>query len=129
MWASSDPGILTPSPCKVPAHQRPGIGIQQLLGYEHLFEMVLPKTAYLFVSQKTEELLKKSKGGLEDNGLLSASPLDVLDRLLQHGADVHSRELNTLSLPSRSADWTHFGGFPPSDVIHTLQNQLHLLHN
>ncbi|KAK2535375.1 Tsc1 [Columba guinea] len=34
-----------------------------------------------------------------------------------------------LSLPSKSADWTHFGGSPPSDEIHTLRNQLLLLHN
>ncbi|XP_070811952.1 hamartin [Pituophis catenifer annectens] len=129
LWASPDPGVLTPSPCKIPARQRPGLGGQQLPGYEHLFEVALPKTAYLFVSRKTEELLKKYKGGLEDKGFLSASPLRVLDRLLQHGADAHSRELNKLSLPSRSADWTHFGGSPPSDEIHTLQNQLRLLHN
>lgn len=94
LWASPDPGVLTPSPCKIPARQRPGLGSQQLPGYEHLFEVALPKTAYLFVSRKTEELLKKYKGGLEDKGFLSASPLRVLDRLLQHGADAHSRELN-----------------------------------
>ncbi|KAM3825723.1 hamartin isoform 3-T7 [Vipera latastei] len=123
-----DPGILTPSPCKIPARQRPVLGIQRLPGYEHLFEVALPKTAYLFVSRKTEEL-RKSKGGAEDDGFLAASPLDVLDRLLQHGADAHSRELSKLSLPSRSADWTHFGGSPPSEEIHTLQNQLRLLHN
>ncbi|XP_039178824.1 hamartin [Crotalus tigris] len=122
-------GILTPSPCKIPARQRPGLGGQRLPGYEHLFEVALPKTAYLFVSRKTEELLRKSKGGAEDDGFLAASPLDVLDRLLQHGADAHGRELSKLSLPSRSADWTHFGGSPPSDEIHTLQNQLRLLHN
>ncbi|XP_070614774.1 hamartin [Erythrolamprus reginae] len=130
LWASSDPAILTPSPCKIPTRQRPGIGsLQQLPGYEHLFEVALPKTAYLFVSRKTEELLKKYKGGLEDEGFPLASPLRILDRLLQHGAEAHSRELNKLSLPSRSADWTHFGGSPPSDEIHTLQNQLRLLHN
>ncbi|XP_026543090.1 hamartin isoform X1 [Notechis scutatus] len=129
LWASPDPGLWTPSPCKIPARQRPGFGSQQLPGYEHLFEVALPKTAYLFVSRKTEELLKKCKGGVDDGGFLSASPLHVLDRLLQHGADVHSRELNKLSLPSRSADWTHFGGSPPSEEIHTLQNQLQLLHN
>ncbi|XP_026568394.1 hamartin [Pseudonaja textilis] len=129
LWASPDPGLWTPSPCKIPARQRPGFGSQQLPGYEHLFEVALPKTAYLFVSRKTEELLKKCQGGLDDGGFLSASPLHVLDRLLQHGADVHSRELSKLSLPSRSADWTHFGGSPPSDEIHTLQNQLQLLHN
>lgn len=31
IWASLNLGILTPSPYKIPAHQRPGIGIQQLL--------------------------------------------------------------------------------------------------
>lgn len=87
-------GILTPSPCKIPARQRPGLGGQRLPGYEHLFEVALPKTAYLFVIRKTEELLRKNKAGAEDDGFLAASPLDVLDRLLQHGADAHSRELS-----------------------------------
>ncbi|XP_063172493.1 hamartin [Candoia aspera] len=128
-WASADPGIFTPSPCKIPARQRAGARSQQPPGYEHLFEVALPKTAYLFVSQKTDKLLKRGRGGPEEDGFLSASPLDVLDKLLEQGADAHSRELNKLSLPSRSADWTHFGGSPPSDEIHTLQNQLRLLHN
>lgn len=94
LWASSDSAVLTPSPCKIPTRQRPGLGRQQLPGYEHLFEVALPKTAYLFISRKTEELLKKYRGGLEDQGFLSPSPLRVLDRLIQHGADAHSRELN-----------------------------------
>ncbi|XP_007425258.1 hamartin [Python bivittatus] len=128
-WASTDPGIFTPSPCKIPARQRADIRSQQLPGYEHLFEVALPKTAYLFVSRKTEELLRRGKAGPEEDGFVSASPLDVLDKLLERGADAHSRELNKLSLPSRSADWTHFGGSPPSDEIRTLQNQLRLLQN
>ncbi|ETE66555.1 Hamartin [Ophiophagus hannah] len=84
LWASPDPGLWTPSPCKIPARQRPGLGSQQLPGYEHLFEVALPKTAYLFVSRKTEELLKKCKGGLDDGGFLSASPLHNQLRLLHN---------------------------------------------
>nr|XP_020650466.1 hamartin [Pogona vitticeps] len=126
---SLEPGILAPSPCKIPARQRMGFGSSPSPDYEHLFEMAMPKTAYLFVSKKTEELLKKAKGGANEDGALSTSPLEVLDRLIQYGADAHSKELNKLPLPSKSADWTHFGGSPPSDEIHTLRNQLHLLHN
>ncbi|KFQ15334.1 Hamartin [Leptosomus discolor] len=115
---SGETSILTPSPCKVPAQRR-----------EHLFEVALPKTAYLFVGKKTEELLKKAKGTQDDDCMSSTSPVEVLDRLIQQGADAHTKELNKLSLPSKSADWTHFGGSPPSDEIHTLRNQLLLLHN
>nr|XP_056716144.1 hamartin [Euleptes europaea] len=127
--ASADPSIFTPSPYKIPACRRVGLENEQPPHYEHLFEVALPKTACLFVIRKTEELLKKAKGGQDEDGASSASPMEVLDRLIQHGADAHSKELNKLPLPSKSADWTHFGGSPPSDEIHTLRNQLLLLHN
>ncbi|XP_063000945.1 hamartin [Elgaria multicarinata webbii] len=128
--ASLESSLFTPSPCKFPARKRTGAGSeQQPRDYEHLFEVALPKTAYLFVTERTEELLKKAKACPDEDGAFSTSPLEVLDRLIQHGADAHGKELNKLPLPSKSADWTHFGGFPPSDEIHTLQNQLRLLHN
>ncbi|KFP74114.1 Hamartin [Apaloderma vittatum] len=126
---SGETSILTPSPCKVPAQRRAVFGSGQPPLYEHLFEVALPKTAYLFVGKKTEELLKKAKGTQDDDCMSSTSPVEVLDRLIQQGADAHTKELNKLSLPSKSADWTHFGGSPPSDEIHTLRNQLLLLHN
>ncbi|XP_030390944.1 hamartin isoform X2 [Gopherus evgoodei] len=127
--SSMETSILTPSPCKVPAQRRMGFGSGQPPSYEHLFEVALPKTAYLFVSKKTEELLKKVKGNQDEDCTSSTSPMEVLDRLIQQGADAHTKELNKLPLPSKSADWTHFGGSPPSDEIHTLRNQLLLLHN
>ncbi|XP_010078010.1 PREDICTED: hamartin isoform X2 [Pterocles gutturalis] len=126
---SGGTSILTPSPCKVPAQRRVVFESGQPPLYEHLFEVALPKTAYLFVGKKTEELLKKAKGTQDDDCMSSTSPVEVLDRLIQQGADAHTKELNKLSLPSKSADWTHFGGSPPSDEIHTLRNQLLLLHN
>nr|XP_010310290.1 PREDICTED: hamartin isoform X3 [Balearica regulorum gibbericeps] len=126
---SGETNIFTPSPCKVPAQRRVVFGSGQPPLYEHLFEVALPKTAYLFVGKKTEELLKKAKGTQDDDCVSSTSPVEVLDRLIQQGADAHTKELNKLSLPSKSADWTHFGGSPPSDEIHTLRNQLLLLHN
>nr|XP_048679015.1 hamartin isoform X3 [Caretta caretta] len=127
--SSMETSILTPSPCKVSAQRRMGFGSGQRPSYEHLFEVALPKTAYLFVSKKTEELRKKVKGNQEEDCTSSTSPMEVLDRLIQQGADAHTKELNKLPLPSKSADWTHFGGSPPSDEIHTLRNQLLLLHN
>ncbi|XP_075295366.1 hamartin [Opisthocomus hoazin] len=126
---SGEMSIVTPSPCKVPAQRRAVFGSGQPPLYEHLFEVALPKTAYLFVGKKTEELLKKARGTQDDDYMSSTSPVEVLDRLIQQGADAHTKELNKLSLPSKSADWTHFGGSPPSDEIHTLRNQLLLLHN
>ncbi|KAL8174714.1 UNVERIFIED_CONTAM: hamartin [Gekko kuhli] len=127
--ASAETSVFTPSPYKIPARRRAGLGSEPPPRYEHLFEVALPKTACLFVSRKTEELLRKAKGGQDEDGAPSASPMEVLDRLIQYGADAHSKELNKLPLPSKSADWTHFGGSPPSDEIHTLRNQLLLLHN
>ncbi|XP_018088121.1 hamartin isoform X2 [Xenopus laevis] len=102
-----------------------------LAPYEHLFELALPKTANLFLCNKTEELCRRGKGSLEEGeeGAFSISPAEVLDRLIQLGADAHTKELSKLSLPSKAADWTHFGGSPPTDEIHVLRNQLVLLHN
>ncbi|XP_074150052.1 hamartin isoform X2 [Sminthopsis crassicaudata] len=126
---SLEANIFTPSPCKIPSQRKVDFGSGQPPPYDHLFEMALPKTAYHFVSKKTEELLKKIKGNTEEDYMPSTSPVEVLDRLIQQGADAHTKELNKLSLPSKSVDWTHFGGSPPSDEIHTLRNQLLLLHN
>ncbi|KAM5328314.1 hamartin isoform 3-T8 [Glossophaga mutica] len=116
--------IITPSPCKIPPQRGPRFGSGQPPLYDHLFEVALPKTAHHFISKKTEELLKKARGNAEEDYTPSASPLEILDRLIQQGADAHSKELSRLSLPSKSVDWTHFG-----DEVRTLRNQLLLLHN
>lgn len=71
-----------------------GFGGGQPPPYDHLFEVALPKTARHFVSKKTEGLLKKAKGNTEEDFMPSASPMEVLDRLIQQGADAHSKELN-----------------------------------
>ncbi|XP_041825956.1 TSC complex subunit 1b [Melanotaenia boesemani] len=124
-------GMLSPSPCSnMPAP----------VPYESFFDLALPRAASLFVGQKTSEAVHKiamerllqREEGLEDGeeeGVVSASPLEVLDRLVQQGSDVHDKVLKRLPLPSKSADWTHFGGSAPLDELHTLRSQLLLLHN
>ncbi|KAM3912296.1 hamartin isoform 1-T2 [Leptodactylus fuscus] len=125
---SNSRNVLTPSPCKTQARCR---SCFNPVPYEHLFELALPKTASFFISKKTEELYKKFRGSNEETeeSSTSVSPAEVLDRLIHLGADAHTKELNKLPLPSKSADWTHFGGSPPTDEIHTVRNQLVLLHN
>lgn len=92
--ASLETSILTPSPCKLPPPRGAGFGSGQPPPYDHLFEVALPKTAHHFVSKKTKELLKKAKGNAEEDYTPSPSPVEVLDRLVQQGADAHSKELN-----------------------------------
>ncbi|KAI1905034.1 hypothetical protein AGOR_G00011790 [Albula goreensis] len=126
-------GLFSPSPCKAPA-----------LPYEALFDLALPKAASLFVGRRTVEAVLKAgegqrpegnRGGEGDGfgqgeGIATTSPLEVLDRLIQQGSDVHDKVLKRLPLPSKSADWTHFGaGSAPLDELHTLRSQLLLLHN
>ncbi|KAM9841862.1 TSC complex subunit 1b [Aulostomus maculatus] len=124
-------GMFSPSPCS----KTPGP-----VPYELFFDLALPRAASLFVGQKTSEAVHKAalerlsqrEEGLEDGeeeGVLSASPLEVLDRLVQQGSDAHDKVLKRLPLPSKSADWTHFGGSAPLDELHTLRSQLLLLHN
>ena len=86
--------IVTPSPCKIPPQRGPGFGSGQPPLYDHLFEVALPKTAHHFITKKTEELLKKVRGNTEEDYTPSASPLEILDRLIQQGADAHSKELS-----------------------------------
>uniref|UniRef100_A0A671NUQ7 TSC complex subunit 1b n=1 Tax=Sinocyclocheilus anshuiensis TaxID=1608454 RepID=A0A671NUQ7_9TELE len=112
------------------------------LPYEALFDLALPRAASLFVGRKTSEIVQREaleriqrgdvgKQGEEVGveGAVSASPLEVLDRLVQQGGDTHDKALKRLPLPSKSADWTHFGGSAPLDELHTLRSQLLLLHN
>lgn len=124
-------GMFSPSPCS----KTPPAPVL----YESFFDLALPRAASLFVGKKTSEAAHKAamervlqQEGLEDGeeeGLMSASPLEVLDRLVQQGSDVHDKVLKRLPLPSKSADWTHFGGSAPLDELHTLRSQLLLLHN
>uniref|UniRef100_A0A3P9LQW4 TSC complex subunit 1 n=1 Tax=Oryzias latipes TaxID=8090 RepID=A0A3P9LQW4_ORYLA len=123
--------LFSPSPCsKTPAPPP----------YEPLFDLALPRAASLFVGRKTLEAVNKAamqrllqrEERLEDGeeeGLMPTSPLEVLDRLVQQGSDAHDKVLKRLPLPSKSADWTHFGGSAPLDELHTLRSQLLLLHN
>uniref|UniRef100_A0A8C1X281 TSC complex subunit 1b n=1 Tax=Cyprinus carpio TaxID=7962 RepID=A0A8C1X281_CYPCA len=124
-------GLCSPSPCKAPP-----------LPYEALFDLALPRAASLFVGRKTSEIVqreaweRKQRGDVGKQGeevgvegAVSASPLEVLDRLVQQGGDAHDKVLKRLPLPSKSADWTHFGGSAPLDELHTLRSQLLLLHN
>lgn len=85
--------MFSPSPCSKAA-----------VPYEAFFALALPRAASLFVGQKTmeafhkvamERLLQREEG-LEDGeeeGVVSASPLEVLDRLVQQGSDAHDKVL------------------------------------
>ena len=87
--------VFFPSPCsKNPAP----------VPYESFFDLALPRAASLFVGQKTSEAVHKAamerllqrEEGLEDGeeeGVVSASPLEVLDRLVQQGSDTHDKVL------------------------------------
>ncbi|XP_059382153.1 TSC complex subunit 1b isoform X2 [Carassius carassius] len=123
--------FCSPSPNKPPP-----------MPYEALFDLALPRAASIFVGRKTSEIVQRvvleriqrgdvgkqgGEGGVE--GAVSVSPLEVLDRLVQQGGDAHDKVLKRLPLPSKSADWTHFGGSVPLDELHTLRSQLLLLHN
>ncbi|CDQ66444.1 unnamed protein product [Oncorhynchus mykiss] len=117
--------------------------------YEPLFELALPRAASLFVGRKTSVALAQraagdegernaSKGEEEGDEMAALSPLEVLDRLIQHGNEAYEKVLKRLPMPNKSVDWTHFGGkqqsmkakgTTPLDELHTLRSQVLLLHN
>uniref|UniRef100_A0A4W5LC08 TSC complex subunit 1a n=1 Tax=Hucho hucho TaxID=62062 RepID=A0A4W5LC08_9TELE len=108
--------------------------------YEPLFELALPRAASLFVGRKTSVALAQraagdegkrnaSKGEEEWDEMASMSPLEVLDRLIQHGNEAYEKVLKRLPMPNKSVDWTHFAGTMPLDELHTLRSQVLLLHN
>ncbi|XP_064616348.1 hamartin-like [Liolophura sinensis] len=58
------------------------------------------------------------------------SPPELLDRHLQLGGEVHSKELSRIPITSQdSINWTHFGGLPPADEINILRGQILLIQN
>ncbi|RXM93201.1 Hamartin [Acipenser ruthenus] len=81
--------LFTPSPCKA-----------QAAPYEPLFDLALPKAAALFVGRRTAEAVRRAGAERlveeeeeEEEGEASTSPLEVLDRLIQQGGDMHVKEL------------------------------------
>uniref|UniRef100_W5L9R3 TSC complex subunit 1a n=1 Tax=Astyanax mexicanus TaxID=7994 RepID=W5L9R3_ASTMX len=114
--------------------------------YEPLFDLALPRLACLFVGKKMVEAQQKAGGHsehreeLEGEDLSTTSPLEVLDRLIQQGYDLHEKVLKrSPSLSSQSSE-SHSGGKHHStkgkgvspgapDELALLRSQLLLLHN
>ncbi|KAF5901008.1 hamartin-like isoform X1, partial [Clarias magur] len=101
--------------------------------YEHLFNLALPKLASLFVERKTSESQQKSgREEVEVGDLSATSPLEVLDRLIQQGHDLHEKVLNSSPSSSSSSNLSaepHSGGSGAPDELALLRSQLLLLHN
>ncbi|KAI5088447.1 hamartin isoform X1, partial [Silurus meridionalis] len=105
--------------------------------YEHLFDLALPKLASLFMEKKTIEYEQKAgREEVEVGDLSATSPLEVLDRLIQQGHDLHEKVLRSPSLNLLTEP--HCGGKHHStkgkgagapDELATLRSQLLLLHN
>ncbi|KAK1792222.1 hypothetical protein P4O66_012177, partial [Electrophorus voltai] len=104
--------------------------------YEPLFDLALPKLASLFVGRRTAEARRKAEGEREQRGelegedLSATSPLEVLDRLIQQGQELHEKvSKRSTSFSNQSAE-LHSGGVGPGalDEQELLRSQLLLLH-
>ncbi|KAI7812605.1 putative hamartin [Triplophysa rosa] len=120
--------------------------MKEPLPYEPLFDLALPKVAYLFLETKTTEALRRVEGErtlhreMEGEDLSATSPLEVLDRVIQQGHDTHDKLLKrTLFVQNQSSD-PNSGGKQhsnkgkvlvsvASDELGMLRSQLLLLHN
>ncbi|XP_060763390.1 TSC complex subunit 1a isoform X2 [Neoarius graeffei] len=97
--------------------------------YEHLFDLALPKLASLFVERRTVESQQKAgREEVEVGDLPATSPLEVLDRLIQQGHDLHEKVLKRSPSSNPSAE-PHCGGSGIPDELALLRSQLLLLHN
>ncbi|XP_056601567.1 TSC complex subunit 1a isoform X2 [Triplophysa dalaica] len=111
--------------------------MKEPMPYEPLFDLALPKVAYLFLETKTTEALRKVEGErelhreMEGEDLSATSPLEVLDRVIQQGHETHDKLLKrTLFFQNQSSDPN--SGVPvsvASDELGMLRSQLLLLHN
>ncbi|KAJ8286301.1 hypothetical protein GJAV_G00036890 [Gymnothorax javanicus] len=124
--------LSVPSICQSPS-----------LPYKDLLDLALPKATSLFIGRRSAEATWRagegqSRGEVQEEAcregevppFSALSPLEALDRLIQQGNDVHNMLLKRLPLPSKSADWTHFGaGLAPQDELQMLRSQLLLLHS
>ena len=58
------------------------------------------------------------------------SPLELLDKHLTMGREIHAKELSKIPITSQDAiNWTHFGGAPPADEINILRGQIIMMEN
>uniref|UniRef100_A0AAR2LMB7 TSC complex subunit 1a n=1 Tax=Pygocentrus nattereri TaxID=42514 RepID=A0AAR2LMB7_PYGNA len=133
-WPSFTPIENSFSPC---AAEDTSVELSKgLCPYEPLFDLALPRLASLFVEKRTAEAQRNAGGQqeqreeLEGEDLSATSPLEVLDRLIQQGHDLHEKVLRSPSLSSQSSE-PHSGGISPGapDELALLRSQLLLMHN
>ncbi|XP_036454089.1 TSC complex subunit 1a isoform X3 [Colossoma macropomum] len=134
-WPCFTPIENSFSPC---AAEDPSVELSKgLCPYEPLFDLALPRLASLFVEKRTAEAQRNAGGQqehreeLEGEDLSATSPLEVLDRLIQQGNDLHEKVLKrSPSLSSQSSE-PHSGGISPGapDELTLLRSQQLLLHN
>ncbi|XP_036454088.1 TSC complex subunit 1a isoform X2 [Colossoma macropomum] len=143
-WPCFTPIENSFSPC---AAEDPSVELSKgLCPYEPLFDLALPRLASLFVEKRTAEAQRNAGGQqehreeLEGEDLSATSPLEVLDRLIQQGNDLHEKVLKrSPSLSSQSSE-PHSGGKHHSakgkgispgapDELTLLRSQQLLLHN
>ncbi|XP_076854312.1 TSC complex subunit 1a isoform X2 [Brachyhypopomus gauderio] len=104
--------------------------------YEPLFDLALPKLASLFVGRRTAEVQQNAAGAreqreeVEGEDLSATSPLEVLDRLILQGQELHEKAAKRSASLSNPSAQPHSGGSGPTapDELDLLRSQLLLVH-
>ncbi|XP_076090559.1 hamartin-like isoform X2 [Mytilus galloprovincialis] len=90
---------------------------------------LLPNSMHLCQRCKTYMVSDKNQGK-EVPLFQSLSPLELLDKHLTMGREIHAKELSKIPITSQDAiNWTHFGGAPPADEINILRGQIIMMEN
>ncbi|KAK1334026.1 hypothetical protein QTO34_005025 [Cnephaeus nilssonii] len=121
--------ILTPSPFRVPSQGGAGFGSGQPPPTIISLRWHCPRLPTIFVGGRRHRIVPRAHFDTTEGEVGESSRKANIDRNISDRDFVLQTFLPRLSLPSKSVDWTHFGGSPPSDEIRTLRNQLLLLHN
>lgn len=119
---------ITSCPIFSPHDSQPNVQSQNSF-MDIMKNSLLPNSVHL--CQKCKAYMVSDKNQDTDVPIFqSLSPLELLDKHLTMGREIHAKELSKIPITSLDAiNWTHFGGAPPADEINILRGQIIMMEN
>ncbi|KAM9394526.1 TSC complex subunit 1a isoform 2-T3 [Pholidichthys leucotaenia] len=126
------PFISTPSQEETPSSSSGSSLFGPAPPYEPLFDLALPQATVLFISRKSQEVVKgaglqEKDDGEKERSTVTASPLKVLDQLILHGQEVHQHLSRRWSAVNKALERSQSGGPALEEELQSLKSQLLLV--